>query len=182
MNKRNLNICNLRFWFAVVVTLSSATFHVSGGLTVLTGTATAGADIGSSPSQLIPPSGSRSENVFYDFRNLVTSPSGSLGAEGWATASWNINQTTLNASGSSGQGFNGAYGVGGWIYGWGHASFSATLSLDQAYAYSAPNQPTSVRGITGTKGFLPAGGYTITGTTYGNQGGFSMNYIGRAFV
>ena len=148
---------------------------VTAAVTVLTGTATAGADIGTSPILGIPPSG-RTQNVFYDFRDLTKASSGGLGAEGWATSSWNISQTTLTASGSSGQGFNDAYGAGGWIYGWGHASFSATLSLDQAYAYSAPNEPTSARGISGTYGFFDSGVHTVSGTTYGGQGGFSLNY------
>jgi hypothetical protein len=88
----------------------------------------------------------------------------------------------LSAAGSSGQGYNGALGPNGWIYGLGHAGFSAGFELDQTCTYTATSPASNMKGLPGQYGFLPAFDqnnnkipYVVSGYTYGNSGGFSVN-------
>lgn len=155
-----------------------------GALTIVSGLATAGADFTSGPSQSAPPTGPISPDAFFASKNVVSTPSDPSGltAEGWATCTWQIGATTLSAAGSSGQGYNGALGANGWIYGLGHASFSAGFELDQTCMYTAASPASNMKGLPGRYGFLPAFDqsnnkipYVVSGYTYGNSGGFSVN-------
>ncbi len=174
-SRKSASFARYGFWPLIVLLILGLAVKSDSAVTILGGTATAGADSGGSWVPDVAPV-NRSFNVFYDTKNLATVPSGSLEAQGWASTVWSIGPTRLYAAGGSSQGFNGALGGNGLNYVWGHARFSATIRLDGVYKCSSVSTPSNVRGIRGTNVFLTAGTYTFTAITYGNSGGYWFDY------
>jgi hypothetical protein len=137
------------------------------------GLAEDGANLGSSPNRMAPPA-SLSPAVFYDFRNLPKSPDATLGAEGWATLSYAISNgatASISASGSTAEGYNGALGSGGWIFGQGFNDITITFTLTSAFSYvgtvSTIGTGASVTGVPQGSGFLLPGDYAISAASLG---------------
>ena len=70
-----VNIRSPRLCFTALIALFLATLSSRGAVTIASGLATAGADFTSGLSQSSPPTGPISPDVFYDSRNVVSTPS-----------------------------------------------------------------------------------------------------------
>lgn len=160
----------------LTVTLGAIS-QVHAALTLESGRASVAADFTGGPLGA-QPTNPFSLNVFYDYRDLTTTPTTvQLNSGGWAGISWRVGSTGIRASGSSTEGYNGVYGSNGWVYGRGHADFTATFRLDQNFYYCSSTSG-NVAGISSGKGILKANTasnptYTISAHTLGKAGGYS---------
>ena len=153
-----------------------------GDVQVQGGTAAFGVDFGCSPVLGDPP-GIDSVNVFYEEADLLVKPSGGTSNwHGWGSVSWSYSAgetAHFVAGGGSQEGFNGSLcslpaGGNGWTYGLGHGEVSWTLTLDCPYRYTGVVTG-GVSGLVDGTGVLPAGTHTISGSTAGDSGGFSLD-------
>src|SRR5262249_30486874 len=108
-------------WAQFLTALALAS-EADANVIVVGGLAEVGANFGSSPSLSQPPASIPPGKAQYDFRDLATSPGGSID-KGWASMKFSVSggsNAGISVSGGTNEGFNGFFNpASGWLYGQG---------------------------------------------------------------